>query len=367
MKLRAFWRILLVLLSAAIYLQSAITMEYRQTHSLEVDAGRPLSIVWPFEIAIVGDEGEKGLRIGAKIGRGWRGEAAGQASYRFYIPADGKYTIWAHCLWYDECANAIFAKIDDLEKAIIGNDPLYHQWHWVRGFSVHLEKGTHTLILSNHSDHIAIQKLFLTNSALTEPQDCRLVFSDIFYDGFDGCDQGNFAQWRPIRGKWQVNNPFQEMCLTENVLVGQSQEKALIVFDDKSWTDYSLQVSVQSFGNNNPESTAGVCFGLQGQDEYYQLCWRHIPGREQVHMQVLHKKANTIEPLAEFECPWKPNSWHDVEIYLRPEGILVKIDSVKEQIIPVTEKITGGIGLFLEGQTIGYFDNIHVRQSKDSY
>ena len=30
-------------------------------------------------------------------------------------------------MWFDECANAVFAKIDDLDKAILGNDPLYNQ------------------------------------------------------------------------------------------------------------------------------------------------------------------------------------------------------------------------------------------------
>ena len=39
----------------------------------------------------------------------------------------------------------------------IGGGEIYNQWHWVRGFEVYLEKGTHTLVLSNHSDHICVQ------------------------------------------------------------------------------------------------------------------------------------------------------------------------------------------------------------------
>ena len=97
------------------------------------------------------------MRIGPNIGRGWCNEAAGSAEYKFYLPADGLYTIWTYALWHDECSNAVFAQIDDQKKAILGNDPVYNQWHWVRGFSIDLKKGSHTLHLSNHSDNIAVQ------------------------------------------------------------------------------------------------------------------------------------------------------------------------------------------------------------------
>lgn len=364
MKVKIFWRISLVILAVAIYLLSAVKLESEHIHSIEIDASRPLSIVWPFEIAVVGLEGEKGLRIGSNIGRGWCGEAGGQAAYRFYIPADGEYTIWSYCLWFDECANAIFAKINDLEKAVLGNDPLYNQWHWVRGFDVALKKGTHTLELSNHSDHIALQKLFLTNSALTEPQDCELVFSDIFYDGFDGCDHGNFDQWQMICGKWKVENPFQQMCFTENVLVGSSQERALIILNDKSWSDYSLQLSVQSLVNKDHDAYVGICFGLQNQNEYYQLIWNTFPGHDRVQMQIVRKKTDDTELLAEFECPWKKEGWHEVGITSQSKLIRIKIDNEKEQTVLLNEKITGGIGLTLTGQITAYFDNIHVMQSK---
>lgn len=365
MKIKLFVRTLIILLAGGVYLFSSIKIESPQSQNIEIDTAGPLSVIWPFEISIVGDEGEKGLRIGANVGRGWRGEAGGQATYRFFVPADGTYTIWGYCFWYDVCANAVFVQIDDMEKAILGNDPLYNQWHWVRGFNIYLKRGTHTLVLSNHSDHIAIQKLFLTNSSVTQPQDCELVFSDIFYDGFDGCDRGNFDQWQKVCGKWQVSNPFDEMCFNENVLIGTSTDKAMITYDNQSWSDYSLQVSVQSIDDKNHQGSVGICLGVQNHEEYYQLTWRHIPQTDRVQMQVVHKKGGVAEVLTQFNCPWKLGVWHDVEITLETEQISIKIDSENKQSIPIKEKITGGIALSLEGQTTAYFDNIHVRQWKE--
>ena len=103
-----------LVLIVCLFLLSAIRFDNGSTENISIGLGTPLSITWPFEIAIVGDEGEKGLRIAPKIGRGWLGEAGGEATYSFYAPNDGTYYIWAYALWHDECSNAIFAQIGDM-------------------------------------------------------------------------------------------------------------------------------------------------------------------------------------------------------------------------------------------------------------
>ena len=351
---------------ATAYLISAVNIDKGSAsiHNLQIGTAQPLSVIWPFEIAIVGDEGEKGLRIGPNIGRGWRNEAAGSAEYKFYLPADGLYTIWTYALWYDECSNAVFAQIDDQKKAILGNDPVYNQWHWIRGFSIDLKKGSHTLQLSNHSDNIAVQKLFLTNSALTVPKKCESVFADIYYDGFDGCDQGNFPDWQKVKGQWKVYNPIDEMCYTENSLVGISQKSALILQKHDNWADYSLHVSVQSFGFDNPAAATGICFGLNDKSSYHLLKWHHIPNQDRVKMHLIARSTGNDQTLTDFEILWPRDRWHEIEIMLKPDCIKVTVDNAKTITIPIEKKITGGIGLFLEGKTTAYFDNIHVRQVK---
>ncbi|MBC8482090.1 MAG: hypothetical protein H8D47_05435 [Planctomycetes bacterium] len=243
MKLKSTLLPIAVIACLIIYALFAIQTQTQQTFAINIDTAGAIAIQWPCEIAVIGDNGEKGLRIAPNIGRGWRGEAGGEAEYKFLVPADGKYHIWAYSLWFDECANAVFASIDGSEKTIIGNDPIYNKWHWVRGFDIDLKKGTHSLILSNHSDHIAIQKIVFLNNDYQTPQETGLVFSDIFYDGFDGCDQGNFSDWTILSGEWKVlPRPEMENRL-DNTLVGTAQKNAFLIYQKDTWQSYSLNLS----------------------------------------------------------------------------------------------------------------------------
>jgi hypothetical protein len=355
-------KILFILACIGIYGYSAVDTNSGQTYSTSIDTGRPLSIVWPFETAIVGDNGEKGLRIGPKIGRGWRDEAGGEASYRFYIPKDDRYDIWAYCLWFDECANAVFAKIDDLDKAIVGNDPIYNQWHWVRGFNVHLKKGTHTLVLSNHSDHIAVQKILFTNSVTITPEDFSLVFSDTFYDGFDGCDQGNFKNWHIICGQWLVQNPGEEMYSEENVLIGRSEENSFIIYKNNDWSGYSFNMEIKLFTSENTNGTIGICFGVKDINQYHQLKFSRTENLDAANAQISRQIANETRVLADFEVPFEPEQWHQVEVTLNSNNITVKVDDAKPVETSVNYEITGGIGFRLQGNIEAYFDDVHVRK-----
>jgi len=352
----------LLLACVAVYGYSAITIKTEQTFNITVNLANPLSIVWPFEVAIVGAKGQKGVRLGPKIGRGWRGEAGGEATYRFYIPQKGRYRLWAYCLWFDECANAVFAQTDNLKKAILGNDPIYNQWHWTRGFDVELQKGTHTLVLSNHSDHISLQKVLLTNLSSFTPDSHDPVFSDIFYDGFDGCDQGNFARWKIISGRWLVQNADANVCLTENALTGKSKNNSFIIYENSEWTDYVLNISVKSSIPDSPDSFLSICFGVNNPAQFYQLRFTPSENTDKVKMQIIDNTAETAKVLADSEAAWKSDVWHQVEINLTKDRIAAKVDEAEPIKTSVNRRIIGGIGLLLNGKITASFDNIHVRQ-----
>jgi hypothetical protein len=355
----------MVVACVAVYGYSAINTGSTQIHNTSVDLSTPLSIVWPFEISVIGDLGEKGVRIPPKVGRGWRGEAGGEASYRFYIPETDLYRIWAYSLWFDECANAVFAQIDNMDRAVVGNDPVYGQWHWVRGFDVHLEKGTHTLLLSNHSDHIALQKVLFTNSRYAVPEECGLVFSDIFYDGFDGCDRGNFSSWKIVSGEWLVQDPVQKICFIENSLVGNSQDSAFIFYPEQDWSRYSLSIAVQPVWSDDADAHVGICFGVEDPNRYHQLRCRPAQKTDAVRMEVISKTADRDRVLADFDVPWKAQTWRQIEIELSAGKIVVRVEGAGPVEVPVDNKIRGGIGLCLEGEVIAYFDDVHVRELAD--
>lgn len=206
MRAKQFLRSGLFLVAIGSSLFAGLNLVPGTIYNIWIDAGKPFDVKAPFEIAEINDIGRSVLRIGPDVGRGWCGEAGGEALYSFEVPDNGIYYVWALCLWHDSCTNAVYAEIgqtkdtitgddaefnrqywdrefnwldvctgyfykreDRMKKAIIGNDPIFNQWHWVSGLSIYLEHGTHILRLSNHSDNISMQKLFLTNSPMAGP------------------------------------------------------------------------------------------------------------------------------------------------------------------------------------------------------
>jgi len=358
-------KILLFGTAMGLYLLSAINVHHGKSVHIGIDINKPLRITWPFEISVVGDMGERGLRIAPKVGRGWLGEAGGDATYRFYIPQDGTYHLWADCLWHDACSNAIYAQFNDLDKAIIGNDPIYHQWHWVRGFTVELKKGSNTLLLSNHSDNVSLQKIMLTTSALAKPDDVGNVFSDVFYDGFDGCDKGNFGRWQVVSGEWQVLDPATQKVDGKNVLIGRSDKDALIMFSG-NWVDCSVSVSVRTFDNKDSGGSVGICFGLKDQTTFYELRCHHERADAKARMQLVQNTADQVNILKEFEVPWAHERWHQIEINMEADSIAIVIDDQDPVQTVVSAPIHGGIGFHLEGKGITHFDDVHVRQIENN-
>jgi len=346
---------IVILASAVLYGFSAIETTDGGFFSIEIDAGRPHTIEWPCEAAIVGDEGEKGLRIGANVGRGWRGEAGGQATYKFYVPRAGTYNIWAYGLWFDECASAVFAQIDDSKKAIVGNDPIYGQWHWVRGFGAELAQGSHTLILSNHSDHISIQKILLTNSESMRPGEYEVVFSNLFYDGFDGCDHGNFTAWQQVSGEWTIDNLKADEYNPENAILGRSEDEALILYENETWEGYSVNVSVRVM-EAGTDAAVGVCFGARDEEHYYRVRWQDS------EVKLIRRTGGEAASLGTFKTTECDDGWHNVEVTAQKGTVKVTLDGGEPFEVSVNGAIMGGIGLWLGGDIEAQFDDIHVRQ-----
>lgn len=359
MRIQTVLKIVILTIAIGLFLLSTISIDEGLANNIYVDTSMPLSIIWPFEIAVVGNEGEKGLRIAPKIGRGWRGEAGGESTYSFYIPEDGTYYIWAYALWYDQCSNTIFAKIDDMDKAIIGNDPIYNQWHWTRGFSVDLKKGTHKLDLSNHSDNVSLQKIFLTDSAIVKPSEAELAFSDIFYDGFNGCDQGNFSRWCQVGGSWSVKNPDSQSCLVENVLVGQSSDNAFIILENNGWRGYSFDFLIKIPSFNSQNCALVICFGLTDPNSYYQLQIQPSPNNKEVEISIVDKD---LKSLFEYKSNFEVDKWQQIQIALKEDFVEIIIANNNPVKVETNSEIIGGIGFLLKGYMTVYFDDVHVRE-----
>lgn len=88
----------------------------------------------------------------------------GRAVYKVRIPANGKYRFWGYCHWHDGCGNSFFLKIDDKPAVVLGQDGTYQRWHWVKGPSLQLTAGVHTVVLQYREDGAKMdQALFTTD------------------------------------------------------------------------------------------------------------------------------------------------------------------------------------------------------------
>lgn len=325
---------------------------------ITIDASHPQTIKAPFEVTEIGKRGEPGLWIGPNRGRGWKGEAGGEATYRFYVPRDGVYHAWIYSLWHDACTNAIYAQIDKMDKVVLGNDPIYNRWHWVRGTEFSLKKGVHLLRLSNHSDNLAVREIFLTNVTTDRPATDEPMFQDLFYDAFDGCHKGNFGAWEVTAGTWDVLHLKDAADLKDNTILGTSSETAMLMLRTGRWREFNLGVSVRT-PRASTKGWVGLCFALRDPRDHYRLQWK--PGADdRAAMQLVRQRAGGTDVLASFQAPWVPDQWHIVEIAVESERIGVRIDGGQSMDAPFRGE-AGGIGFWLEGQMEALFDNVHVR------
>ena len=360
---RRLTRYAVLLIAGILCVYAGTRIGPRQTHRIVIDLSRPVEIEAPFEVVAVGDNGERGLWLQPGAGRGWKGEAGGSAAYRFYIPQRGTYQIWTLCRWRDACSNAVYATFADGHKAILGNDPVYEAWHWVRGHAVHLAAGAHKCVLSNHSDDVALLKLFLTNSPDDRPDLAVPVFDELFWDGFDGCDDGNFALWEQVSGEWAVQVGDPEIDGQKKILVGRSHHTdALLALTRHVWNEVVVRVSVRMPFGNESQTSGGICFGLRDDHSGHQLRWCEGDREDTAVLQVVDRRGSAVTNLATFDCGWEKAKWHEIEIGCGSDAIHVRVDGGKAMRIPHTWKINGGIGLCVSGRGEMHFDNVSVQQ-----
>jgi len=355
----AAW-VLPVLLAAAFgaYVWLGVAVLPGQPREIWIEAARPVSIEYPFELVEVGESGEMGLSIGAKVGRGWLNEAGGVATYSFYAGADATYALWAYSLWHDECANAIYAQIDDSEKAVLGNDPVLGKWHWCRGFEIPLKRGFHLLRLSNHDDNVALQRLYLVDSRERVPSG-EVSSVTLFLDNFNGCDHGNFRLWKTLSGQWTVNER-ERQDRSDNLLRGKSADRALLMLPDRTWDEYTLDASARTPDGGREGVWSGICFGATGESSYWEVRWSEQSPGDCARLAIVKRRPSEVKVVAAREIPWKSGEWHELRLNVTADGLVVTIDGGEKFSVPLEGVPRGGIGLSLEGDIETCFDNVRV-------
>jgi len=361
---RTRWTNVLAAVALVSYLASAVTTRPPR-HRVLIPADRPIVVRPPMQVDVVDETGARGLRIPPGVGRGWCGEAGGSAVYRFYVPEGMRYVPWALCLWQGACTNAVYARFDGADRFVLGNDPVYGRWHWVRGPGVALSRGTHTLELSNHSDGIAIGRLLLLSDPTDRPDDRVPAVYDLFYDCFDGCDGGNITAWRRDASCWRLTEPAGEGRYDQRVLVGGcegSGEPPLTsryaAIGDTSWQDIEVLVSV----NPQKAGPVGICFDFKGPDQCLAVRWRSEASDGTLdRVEAWRVSGGTSQLLGACAAPIAVGRWQEVGLRVEDGRLMVRIDGRLAGAIGVGGALNGPVALEVGPGAIVWFDDVHVR------
>ena len=95
-------------------------------------------------------------------------EKAAKAVFNFEVAEEGQFVLWLR-VWCDgECNNTFNARFNDGPIFLIGEDPTFKTWKWVKypvpknAPLTKLAAGTHTLTLYHRQDGIRVDQILLT-------------------------------------------------------------------------------------------------------------------------------------------------------------------------------------------------------------
>ena len=97
----------------------------------------------------------------------------GGALFEIEVPQAVKCKIWVRCWWDGSCGNTLNLQVDDEPRSItIGNDGMYHTWHWLESPKTYnLSAGKHTIRILNREDGIAFDQILITTDMEYYPQE----------------------------------------------------------------------------------------------------------------------------------------------------------------------------------------------------
>lgn len=322
-----------------------------------VETCRPIRLTQPLEVAAIGEQGDKGLYcpIDSDIAAG---DDGGEATYRFHVFAAGRYRLWGYCCWFEE--DGQFAmQAEGNDTIIVSPTGELRQWQWIPLGQAQLDEGTGKIKLTVMSDGFAVRRLFLSNDVHCHPLQSPTQINDIFFDDFDGCDEGEFDSWSRISGSWHVQRLQEASSPASQVLIGQSSHGALVSVGNKSWRDYAILLNCRTI-EASPSARAGVRFCCDEEGNGHVLAWTPKSG-SRVSMALLQERVAGIEVIDRFDVEWDVFRWNELGINVHDDRVVVSINTKPVHTIHATIPKHGAIGLSLDGPIEMMYDNVQVR------
>ena len=228
--------------------------------------GADTAVVAPFAVA-ASAASPAGFALVLAEGQGDKARNAGRGVVTLPISAAGRYQLWLRCRWADSCANSVGVALDAREPVTIGQDALYHLWHWVDAGDVDLAAGPQAVTVHEREDGVAVDQVlacpvaagFLPVGPIL-PGNRQGAGLRRFADRFDRSPGHGSEGWRFEAGDWQVafsldpNRIPLQYSLNGTPPAGQWGVAALA---EAPWRGATLGVS---FCGERPETTVGVLF-----------------------------------------------------------------------------------------------------------
>lgn len=322
-----------------------------------VEACRPISIRQPLEVVAIGDNGEKGLYC-APGGHVATDDDGGDATYRFYVPAAGRYRMWGYCRWLDATGDGFDVDIGGVSSSI-HKTASASQWQWLPLAEAQLSAGARQFTVKSKGGGFAVRRLFLCNDFDGHPLQCATEPVDFFFDDFDGCEEGEFDSWNSVSGQWTVHRRQDRKSPAAKLLIGKSTSEALISVGDPGWRDYSLILDCRTI-HTSPGAMAAVRFCCDQEGNGIVLRWKPTDTSGKTQMELLREEVAGVKRLDRFTAAWDTSRWGELSVTTLGGVMTICIDSMPVRTIQFDGSSTGTIGLWFYGDIEMMFDNVQV-------
>lgn len=255
---------------------------------------------------------------------------AGEGAYPFEIQAAGEYSLWVRARWGGVCSNSITLAIrsegtaGDVARFLVGNDPIFEEWHWVRSFARRFEAGRYEVLLGTRESSAMIDCVLLTDDPAATPGSLSARegsgsgpdLAEYFFDNFATDDSPSPSRW--TGEGWRA-----------------MRDGALRVVAPAAARDACLEAAAPPMEHGRIEGAlsvpaaaeAGYFFGRRRpSEEFFALCLAEGVAGEGARIRLLHVTGEQPTVLGHAPVPSRPAAWRSLGIWFLGNAFHVYLD-----------------------------------------
>jgi hypothetical protein len=291
---------------------------------------------------------------------------AGRILLEVDCPSAAARHAWARVRWNDSCGNSLALQFDDDPPIKVGQDALYRSWHWVGIGELPVTRGTHTIVLSEREDGVAVDQLLLLTSAAVAPSGsygAKEESGDVrcFADDFARSPGHGLGGWSVVSGDWGINFDLDPNRIPNQYALGVdhggTNGAAVVCVDGPAWKGCRLAVS---FSVGRAGRLGVVMTDSPSGDPEGEVRVTVNAGEEGLALHVAGPGMSSEKELAVSEHSWS-GQWHRLVVERWAWLLRVSLDG---QVVFTTTELPARPevpGLFVETGEVA-FDDVSVTE-----